>query len=126
MDHMLELTRNAYSGSLKEKSFAVRCKRTGDHSFSSVEIERFIGHGLLQSCSPKGVNLKNPDVTVSLEVRDDDFYIVKNAPIPSGSALQVLDGGAKIVLQNNDVLKVKSNTASSADVWVSAVDAIST
>ena len=41
MDHMLELTRNAYSGSLKEKSFAVRCKRTGDHSFSSVDIERF-------------------------------------------------------------------------------------
>ena len=45
--------------------------------------------------------------------------------MPTGGAIQVLDGGAKIVMQNNDVLKVQSNTASSADVWVSVVDAIS-
>jgi hypothetical protein len=55
----------------------------------------------------------------------DDFYLVKNAPIPAGSALQVLDGGAKVVVQNNDILKVKSDTASSLDVWISTVDAIS-
>ena len=78
-----------------------------------------------------GINVANiisSQITISVFINDgsNDFYIVKDAPIPSGSALQVLDGGAKIVLQNNDVLKVKSNTASSADVWVSAVDAIST
>ncbi len=78
-----------------------------------------------------GINVANvisSQITIDVFINDgaNDFYIVKNAPIPSGSALQVLDGGAKIVLQNNDVLKVKSNTASSADVWVSAVDAIST
>ena len=56
----------------------------------------------------------------------NDYYLVKDAPIPVGSALQVLDGGAKVVMQNNDVLKVQSDTASSADVWVSVVDAIST
>jgi hypothetical protein len=55
----------------------------------------------------------------------DDFYLVKNAPIPAGSALQVLDGGAKVVVQNGDILKVKSDTASSLDVWISTVDAIS-
>jgi len=101
MDHMLELTRNAYSASLKGKSFAVRCKRTGDHSFSSVDIERFIGHGLLQLCSPKGVNLKTPDVTVTLEIRDDDFYIVQTkfrglGGFPLGcqdSVLSLISGG---------------------------------
>ena len=36
------------------------------------------------------------------------------------------NGGAKVVMQSGDALKVKSNTASSADVWVSVVDAIST
>ena len=56
----------------------------------------------------------------------ETIYLVKNAPIPSGGALQVLAGGAKFVMQNSDVLKVKSDTASSADVWVSAVDNIST
>ena len=55
----------------------------------------------------------------------DDIHIVKDAPIPAGSSLQVLDGGAKIVMVSGDALKVKSNTASSADVWVSVVDTIS-
>jgi hypothetical protein len=41
-------------------------------------------------------------------------------------ALQVLDGGAKFVVENTDALKVISDTASSLDVWVSTVDAIST
>ena len=35
-----------------------------------------------------------------------NFYLVKNAPIPAGSALQVLDGGAKVVVQSGDMLKV--------------------
>ena len=56
----------------------------------------------------------------------NDIYLVKDAPVPVGSALQVLDGGAKVVVQSSDALKVISDTASSADVWVSAVDAIST
>jgi hypothetical protein len=51
---------------------------------------------------------------------------VKDAPIPAGSQLQVLDGGAKYVVQSGDALKVISDTASSVDVWVSTVDAIST
>ena len=55
----------------------------------------------------------------------NDIYLVKSAPIPSGGALQILAGGAKFVMQASDVLKVKSDTASSADVWVSAVDDIS-
>ena len=54
------------------------------------------------------------------------FHLVKSAPIPSGGALQVLAGGAKVVLENNDAVIIKSDTASSADVWVSAVDDIST
>jgi len=54
-----------------------------------------------------------------------DYYIIKAAPIPVGSALQVLDGGAKIAMISGDILNVKSNTASSADVWVSVVDTIS-
>jgi hypothetical protein len=55
----------------------------------------------------------------------ETIYLVKNAPIPSGGALQVLAGGAKFNMQSGDAILVKSDTASSADVWVSAVDAIS-
>ena len=56
----------------------------------------------------------------------NDIHLVKSAPIPVGSQLQLIDGGAKIVVQSGDVIKVVSDTASSCDVWVSAVDAIST
>ena len=54
-----------------------------------------------------------------------DYYLVKNAPIPASAALQVLDGGAKFVLQSGDALKVQSDTATSIDAWVSRVDTIS-
>ena len=63
---------------------------------------------------------------------DDDpsdnnkYYLLKGAPIASGGALQVMDGGAKLVVQDGDRLWIKSDTASSCDAWVSAVDAIST
>ena len=50
---------------------------------------------------------------------------IKNAPIIDGQALQVIDGGAKYVVKSGDVLKVVSDTASSCDVIVSVVDAIS-
>lgn len=55
-----------------------------------------------------------------------NHYLIKGAPIAAGGALQLLDGGAKIVVQTGDRLWVKSDTAASLDVWVSAVDAIST
>ena len=73
-------------------------------------------------------NVTASAVTASVYINDgtNDIYLIKDAPIPAGSALQVLDGGAKFVVQNNDALKVISDTPSSLDVWVSAVDAIST
>jgi len=54
------------------------------------------------------------------------YYLIKNAPIPRGGALQVLDGGAKFVVQALDRMWILSDTASSIDSWVSAVDDIST
>ena len=101
MEVMLELFKNLHSHYLNGKTFAVRCKRTGDHSFSSVDVERFIGHGLLESCPAAKVNLRNPVVTVSLEIRDDYFYIIKDkfkglGGFPLGcqdSVLSLISGG---------------------------------
>jgi hypothetical protein len=73
-------------------------------------------------------NITGSAVNADVYINDgaNDIYLVKSAPIPSGSALQVLDGGAKFVLQSGDALKIQSDTAASLDVWVSAVDDIST
>ena len=72
-------------------------------------------------------NIVTSSIAVDVYINDgtDNIYLVKNAPIPPGSSLQLLDGGAKIVVMNNDRVHVKSDTALSADVWLSVVDAIS-
>ena len=73
-------------------------------------------------------NVHTSAINVSCYINDgtNDIYLVNDAPIPVGGSLQVLDGGAKFVVQSGDRLYVVSDTASSLDVWVSAVDAIST
>lgn len=72
-------------------------------------------------------NVTASAVLASVYINDgtNDIYLIKSAPIPAGSALQVLDGGAKFVMQSGDALKIVSDTASSLDVYVSAVDDIS-
>ena len=74
------------------------------------------GVGTAAADIPDGANF-DPPITLTMKY---------DAPIPAGGALQVMDGGAKIVVQSGDRLYVKSDTAASVDVWVSAVDAIST
>ena len=73
-------------------------------------------------------NILGATILVDVYINDgsNNIYLVKSAPIPSGGALQVLDGGAKVVVQSGDRMYVVSDTASSADVWVAVVDAIST
>ena len=77
-----------------------------------------------------GINLANVTsnqikASVFITSSSADYYLVKDAPIPASSALQILGGGAKFVLQSGDALKVQSDTASSIDAWISRVDSIS-
>ena len=77
-----------------------------------------------------GINLANVTtsaITASVYIASggNNYYIIKNAPIPTGSTLQVIDGGAKFVVQSGDRLYIQSDTASSIDAVVSVVDAIS-
>ena len=67
-------------------------------------------------------------ITVDVYINDgsNDHYLLKNAPISYGGSLELIDGGANIVVESGDILKVVSDTASSLDTWVSTVDAIST
>ena len=44
---------------------------------------------------------------------------------PPNSAIELIQGGAKIVLANGDVLKAQSDTASSLDIVTSFIDTIS-
>jgi hypothetical protein len=63
--------------------------------------------------------------TVVINDGSNDITLINAAPIAAGGALQVLDGGAKFVVESGDILKITSDTAASLDCWVSVVDAIS-
>jgi hypothetical protein len=66
-------------------------------------------------------NTTSSGVTVDAYITSggDDYYIVKGTPVPVGGSLQII-AGQKIVLSDEDALKVVSNTASSLDV-ISAI-----
>lgn len=78
LDEMLEQTREVWEERLEGRTFVVRCRRSGRHSFNSMQLERHIGAGLLHGTGAKGVDLHTPDLTVLLEVRDDRFFIVED------------------------------------------------
>ena len=64
-------------------------------------------------------------VDVFIENSSNDHFLAKNVSVPPNSAIELIQGGAKIVLENNDLLKAKSNTASSLDIVTSFIDDIS-
>lgn len=55
-----------------------------------------------------------------------NYYLIKSAPIPVGGSLELIDGGAKVVLESGDKITAISDTATSLDSVVSYIDTIST
>ena len=54
-----------------------------------------------------------------------NYYLAKNVSIPPNSAIELIQGGAKIVMANGVTLSVKSDTASSVDTVLSYIETIS-
>ena len=53
------------------------------------------------------------------------FLCKKNAPIPAGGSLELIDGGSKVVIMSGDVLKARASKTGSVDVAISYIDSIS-
>ena len=75
-DDVVEKCKQHYADQLPGKIFAVRCKRGGKHSFSSVDIERYVGSQLRQQCGAAGIDLKNPQIEVRMEIRDQRLFVI--------------------------------------------------
>ena len=74
---VFEQTLSDVASQLENKTFCVRVKRKGKHEFTSIEAERYIGGGLNQHIASAKVQLKNPDVTVRIEIEDDKMMLVR-------------------------------------------------
>ncbi len=73
---IFEKTLALWAEDLSGKTFCVRVKRTGSHEFTSTEVERYVGGGLLEHSEAAGVKLKAPDITVRVEIKDNMYYVL--------------------------------------------------
>ena len=67
-------------------------------------------------------------LTVDATVKNGgtSYYLIKDAPIPAGGSLELIDGGSKVVLQSGDSVEALASATNSIDCILSVVDSIST
>ncbi len=78
LEDIFQNTHRVWGDALTDKTFCVRVKRNGDHDFTSMDVERYVGGGLNQHSKATGVSLKNPDITVRLEIKGDVLHVIES------------------------------------------------
>lgn len=99
-DILREGTAYAKARIKKGDTFAVRARRTGEHPYSSQDVNAKLGAEIVKVTGAK-VNLTKPDRTIHVEVRDGNAYIfdsiikgVGGLPLGSqGKAVALISGG---------------------------------
>ncbi|MGB2740498.1 MAG: tRNA uracil 4-sulfurtransferase ThiI [Cognaticolwellia sp.] len=76
LHNIFEKTLAVHAKNIENKSFCVRVKRTGKHDFNSIKVEQYVGGGLNQHVESARVKLTKPDVTVYLEIKNENLFIV--------------------------------------------------
>ena len=51
----------------------------------------------------------------------DDVYLIRNAPVPAGSSLEIVSGN-KIIMESSDVLRARADTATALDIAISYLE----
>lgn len=86
---------------IQNKAFVVRAKRSGTHSFRSPQIEQTVGGYMLALNSGSRVDLHKPEVTINIELVDNQLNIITNKyrglggfPLGTqGDILSLMSGG---------------------------------
>ncbi|MDX1735015.1 MAG: tRNA uracil 4-sulfurtransferase ThiI [Halioglobus sp.] len=76
LEEIVDFVVPVYRDRLEGKTFAVRCKRGGEHAFTSVDVERKVGGQLLAQTGAAGVDLGAPQVTVELEIAGQSLFVI--------------------------------------------------
>ena len=84
-----------FGDALPGKIFSVRCKRAGKHGFSSMDVEKYVGSQLRRQCNAAGISLKEPEIEVRMEIRDQRLFVIHSqhnglGGYPLGSIEQTL------------------------------------
>ena len=86
---------------IEDKTFVVRAKRVGKQDFKSTHIEQTVGGYMLAHNKTKGVDLKNPEVTIKVELEHAQLNIITKKhyglggfPLGTqGEVLSLMSGG---------------------------------
>jgi len=86
---------------IEGKTFVVRAKRSGTHSFRSTELEQTVGGYMLATYPSNGVDLHNPEVTIRIELLNNQLNIITNKHVglagfplgTQGDILSLMSGG---------------------------------
>ena len=72
-------------------------------------------------------NILTTSITIDVYIvkGGNNYYLAKDASIPPGGSIELIQGGSKIVMVSGDVLWHDCDTASGLDMWVSYIDTIS-
>jgi len=101
LDTIKEKVCEIVTSGIKDKTFVVRAKRTGTHAFNSSEMERVVGGYTLAHSSAKGVDLHHPEVTVRIELINNQLNIITQKHVglggypigTQGDVLSLMSGG---------------------------------
>jgi len=61
---------------IEGKTFVVRAKRSGTHDFRSTQLEQTVGGYMLATYPSNGVDLHNPEVTIRIELLNNQLNII--------------------------------------------------
>ncbi|MGA8138234.1 MULTISPECIES: tRNA uracil 4-sulfurtransferase ThiI [Pseudomonas] len=94
-DEITAQCKQHFGEALPGKIFSVRCKRAGKHSFSSMDVEKYVGSQLRRQCNAAGISLKEPEIEVRMEIRDQRLFVIHSqhnglGGYPLGSIEQTL------------------------------------
>lgn len=79
---IVDCGREVYASRVKDRTFAVRARRSGEHAFDSYDVQRELGAALNPGAE---VDLDDPEVTVHVEVRPEVTYLFGDRrPGPGG------------------------------------------
>ncbi len=112
-------------GQSKEGTFAVRATRTGNHDYSSPELEAEVGASVLQENPDLEVDLEFPDNTLRIEVRNNRSYIFTEIyPCPGGLPLGCQGKIAGFLEDVNDFIAIWMMMKRGARIYVFRSDDI--
>jgi thiamine biosynthesis protein ThiI len=95
MDEIVRVGLDIFGERVKGKTYAVRAKRSGSHPFSSHDVQHRLGAALNPGAK---VNLANPDVEVSVEIRDRSVHFFSGRQVALGGLPLGVEGKAVCLL----------------------------